>query len=119
MSLLRARIVDPDVCSITSDAASRHRTVDVSPIRIRWSDHALARMRMREIEAAWVERTIRNPEVIEPDPVQPGRVRVFAAVPERDGRILRVVYEPLDGEEIAVVTALLDRGRTRQRKQTR
>nr|WP_280137107.1 DUF4258 domain-containing protein [Methylobacterium sp. ARG-1] len=81
----------------------------MSPIQIRWSDHALARMRMRAIEAAWVERTIRNPEVIEPDPVQRGRVRVFAAVPERDGRILSVIDEPLEGDEIAVVTALLDR----------
>ncbi|MFC6024710.1 MULTISPECIES: DUF4258 domain-containing protein [Methylobacterium] len=90
----------------------------MSTPRIRWSDHVLERMRMRNIEPAWVERTIRRPEVIEPDPARPGRVRVFAAVPERDARIMRVVYEPLEGDEIVVVTALLDRGRTRKRRQT-
>ncbi|WP_313901165.1 DUF4258 domain-containing protein [Methylobacterium sp. J-048] len=91
----------------------------MSTVRIRWSDHVLGRMRLREIEPAWVERTIRKPEAMETDPLRPGRVRVFAAVPERDDRVMRVVYEPLEGDEIVVVTALLDRGHTRKRRQTR
>lgn len=88
-------------------------------MRIRWSDHALRRMRVREIEPAWVERTIEHPEEVEPDPDHPGRVRAFAAVPERDGRQMRVVYEPVEGsDEVEIVTALLDRNRTRRRRRS-
>ena len=88
-------------------------------MRITWSDHVLGRMRVRELDPAWIERTVTNPEVTEPDPDHPGRFRAFAPVPERDGRILRVVYEPIgDGDEIVIVTALLDLGRTRKWRQT-
>lgn len=88
-------------------------------MRITWSDHVLGRMQVRELDPAWIERTVMSPEVMESDPDHPGRVRVFAPVPERDDRVLRVVYEPIgDGDEIVIVTALLDRGRTRKRRQT-
>ncbi|MCJ2133434.1 DUF4258 domain-containing protein [Methylobacterium sp. J-026] len=52
-------------------------------------------MRLREIEPLWVERVLTDPERVEADPDHPGRHRAFARVPERDGRVLRVVYEPL------------------------
>ncbi|MFB0493355.1 hypothetical protein ABIE45_005941 [Methylobacterium sp. OAE515] len=88
--------------------------------RIRWSDHALGRMRLRAIEPLWVERVLACPELVEADPDHPGRFRAFARVPECDGRVLRVVYEPLqDGAEALVVTALLDRGRTRNWRRSR
>ena len=88
-------------------------------MQIRWSDHVLKRMRVREIEAEWVKRTVEHPEEVEPDPDHPGRMRVFAAVPERDGRLMRVVYEPVEGSgEVVIVTALLDRNRTRRRRRS-
>ena len=88
-------------------------------MRIRWSSHVLARMRIREIDPAWVQRTVEHPEEIEPATEHPGRVRAFAAVTERDGRVMRVVYEPIAGsDEIVLVTAMLDRGRTRKRRRS-
>ncbi|MBE7203958.1 MAG: DUF4258 domain-containing protein [Parafilimonas terrae] len=71
-------------------------------------------MRLRGIEPLWVERTLAGPELVEADPDHPGRLRAFAHVPECDGRVLRVVYEPLqDSADALVVTAMLDRNRTR------
>jgi hypothetical protein len=57
------------------------------------------------IEDAWIERVCRNPlrEVTQAD----GRLRRWAAVPEADGRFLRVVLLP-DGE--TVHNAFFDRG---------
>lgn len=55
-----------------------------------------------------------EPEETEPDPDHAERTRAFRAVPERDGRILRVVYESVD-DHIEIVTLFLDRGRKRRR----
>ena len=89
-------------------------------VRVHWSDHALGRMWLRAIEPLWVERVLADPELVEVDPDYPGRLRAFGRVPERDDRVLRVVYEPLqEGAEALIVTALLDRGRTRDWRKTR
>jgi hypothetical protein len=63
---------------------------------IAYTKHALTMLAERGIERAWVERTILEPASIEPDP-KPPAMRAFRAVPERDSRVLRVVYVP-DGE---------------------
>lgn len=57
------------------------------------------------IDMAWIERAIRQPvrETIQQD----GRIRRWAAIPEADGRYLRVVLLP-DGE--TVHNAFFDRG---------
>lgn len=57
------------------------------------------------IDMAWIERAIRQPvrEAIQQD----GRIRRWAAIPEADGRYLRVVLLP-DGE--TVHNAFFDRG---------
>jgi hypothetical protein len=39
-------------------------------------------------------------------------IRAFRRIPERDGRVLRVVYVPGD-DHVRVITLFLDRGRTR------
>lgn len=78
--------------------------------RIRWTEHAEAMLEMRGLDRGWVVRTLEHPALVEADPFRPGRVRAFAPVPERDGRMLRVVYEEIDGM-VTVVTAFLDRGR--------
>jgi hypothetical protein len=57
------------------------------------------------IQTEWVERAIQSPirEMIQSD----GRIRRWAAVPEADGKYLRVVL-PSDGETVHNV--FLDRG---------
>jgi hypothetical protein len=59
------------------------------------------------IDMAWIERAVRQPvrETIQQD----GRIRRWAAIPEADGRYLRVVLLP-DGE--TVHNAFFDRGFT-------
>ncbi len=57
------------------------------------------------ITDAWIKRTIRAPlrTTVQAD----GRVRMWAAVPEAGGRILRIILLP-DGE--TVHNAFFDRG---------
>lgn len=76
-----------------------------------YTNHALAMLTEREIEQSWVERAILEPEAIEPDPKHPERMRAFRRVPERDGRVLRVVYV-YEGSDHRIITLFLDRGRS-------
>jgi hypothetical protein len=74
-----------------------------------FSDHAMTVLRERGLDRSWVERTIRSPVRQDRDPRDTGLMRAYAAVPERDGRIMRVVYKEMD-RTILVVTTFLDRG---------
>lgn len=74
-----------------------------------FSDHAETALRERGLDRAWVERTIRSPVRQDRDPKDAGLTRAFAPVPERDGRIMRVVYRQAE-KTCVVVTAFLDRG---------
>ena len=76
--------------------------------RIVFTDHANVALTERLLDIAWVERTAREPEWTEPDPADPTLERRFRAVPERDGRILRVVCGE-DDATIVIVSAFLDR----------
>jgi hypothetical protein len=51
----------------------------------------------RSILDAWIKRAIRNPlrEIVQSD----GRIRRWAAVPEMENRVLRVILLP-DGETV-------------------
>ncbi len=69
-------------------------------------------MREREIATAWVESALNAPACDECDPNDPRLRRAFAPVPERDGRMLRVVYAE-DRDGLRVITAFLDRGLSR------
>jgi hypothetical protein len=57
------------------------------------------------IELAWIERVIQNPlkEIVQED----GRIRMWGAVPEFDGKYLRVIL--LEDRE-TVHNAFFDRG---------
>ena len=79
-------------------------------MRVSYSGHAEASLLDRELDREWVERTLRWPEVVEPDPKHPERLRAFRAIPERDGRVLRVVYVR-QGDRYRVITVFFDRGR--------
>ncbi len=72
------------------------------------TDHAKVAMAERALDLAWIDRTAREPEWTEPEPADPTLERRFRAVPERDGRILRVVCGE-DDDTITIVTAFLDR----------
>lgn len=82
-------------------------------MKIVYGPHALDILVDRAIEPDWVERTLAAPDSVEPDPKHPERLRAYRALPERDGRVLRVVYVPLS-DGVRVVTMFLDRGRRRQ-----
>ena len=60
---------------------------------ITFTDHAREMLIERGIEEDWVIRTLRDPDVLENDPKREGRVRAFRAVPEREERVWRVVFE--------------------------
>lgn len=80
--------------------------------RIDYSDHAAEMLNERGIAPEWVERAIFVPDMIEADPRHADRTRAFKALPERDGRVLRVVYIR-SGEDYRVITLFLDRSRRR------
>ena len=82
------------------------------PGRFIYSDHANEMLAERGLEREWVERAILGPDIVERDPKHPDRVRAYKALPERDGRVLRVVYVEL-GEAYRVITLFLDRSRRR------
>lgn len=77
-----------------------------------YSDHAKEMLVERGIAREWVERAILNPDTIEADPKHVDRTRAYKAVPERDGRVLRVVYVQ-SGQAYRVITLFLDRSRRR------
>lgn len=82
-------------------------------MRFTYTVHAAEMLLDRQLERAWVGGTVLSPEAVEPDPNHPERIRAFRALPERDGRVLRVVYVQ-EAESIRIVTLFLDRGRRRR-----
>jgi hypothetical protein len=75
---------------------------------LRFTAHALGVMSERAIEAACVERAVWQPAWREPDPRDLAAFRLFAVVPERGDRIIRVVVVET-ATEIRRPTAFLDR----------
>ena len=80
--------------------------------RIVLAHHAEVVMREREIARAWIERTLAAPDWDVEDPNDPALRRSYAAIAERGGRVLRVVYRT-DETDIFVVTVFFDRGARR------
>ncbi|MFM2042212.1 MAG: hypothetical protein RLY86_788 [Pseudomonadota bacterium] len=72
--------------------------------------HAREAMEERGIAWDWVLRVFSAPDWTEPDPSDPSIRLFFGTVPERGGRVLRVVYNPASHR---VVTVFLDRTRRR------
>ena len=57
---------------------------------LRYTHHAEIAIRERELQPEWIEVTARHPEWHMPDEQQPDVERRFRAIPENDGRVLRV-----------------------------
>jgi hypothetical protein len=70
--------------------------------------HAVTVMAERQIPLVWVECVLMKPERIEPDRMDPDLRHALGRIPERDDRILRVVYNK-NTEPWRVVTAYFDR----------
>ncbi|PYB75476.1 DUF4258 domain-containing protein [Rhizobium wuzhouense] len=62
----------------------------------------------RQLDRAWIELTVRDPEWAEADPSGPPTERRYRRVPEREERILRVICLET-ATEIRIITAFLDR----------
>jgi len=72
------------------------------------TDHAAAVIEEREIETAWVVRALLNPERREPDRFDPELTHALRRIAERDGRVLRVVYNAVV-DPPRIVTVYFDR----------
>ncbi len=81
--------------------------------RLTFTRHALEMLQEREIDADWIGRAIEYPDVTERDANYPDRINVLKALPERNGKVLRVIYIDT-GTERRVITAFLDRRRRTQ-----
>ena len=79
---------------------------------IRYTKHALEAMAKRGLAASWIEATVKAPDSVESDPRHPERTRSFKAIPQLGSRVLRVVHR-LDGADMIIITAHLDRGAKR------
>ncbi len=70
--------------------------------------HVETRIRQRGLKLVWIEATVSAPGKVAPDK-DPALTQSFRAIPDRGGRILKVVHRP-DGDDTFVVTAHFDRG---------
>lgn len=82
--------------------------------RLILTQHAADSMIERELRTEWLDAAVRRPDWSEPDPDDPEVERRYRAIPERDGRVLRVACVE-DEASIRVVTVFFDR-RARRRK---
>jgi uncharacterized DUF497 family protein len=70
--------------------------------------HAEQKLEERNLKPEWVERTVREPLWVEPEPHDKSAERRFATIEEFGGRTLRVVCVETE-DAIRVITALFDR----------
>ncbi len=60
-----------------------------------WSLHAEQMMRTRRVRPEWVAATLADPARTEPDRDDPGVLHALRAIAENNGRVLRVLYNPM------------------------
>ena len=74
--------------------------------------HAQQNVARDGLDLAWIEATITTPQHADRDPKDATIRRAWRSIPQRGGRVLRVVFRPA-GADIVVVTAFFDRGARR------
>jgi hypothetical protein len=72
------------------------------------TSHARTVLAARRIDLAWVGRVLASPVRTENDRRDASLRHALGPIPERDGRVLRVVYDP-GVNPVRVVTAFFDR----------
>ena len=70
--------------------------------------HAAKVLAEREIQQDWLERTLNEPLLRQPDPDDATLERRYRPIPECGGRVLRVVVNPAV-EPVRVVSVFFDR----------
>lgn len=78
----------------------------------RFSKHAREMLFERMIEEEWVQRALREPK--QKMAKDDGNIHYFKNIPERQGRILHVIVNPIS-EPQTVVTVFFDRGIRREK----
>lgn len=82
---------------------ARMRTTDYTLTK-----HARKVLAEREIPLEWLERTLNQPVLRQPDPDDESLERRYRPIPEFDGRVLRVVVNPAVAP-VRVVSVFFDR----------
>jgi Domain of unknown function (DUF4258) len=72
------------------------------------TEHAKEMLEEREIPLEWLERVLNEPVLREPDPDDASLERRYRPIPEREGRVLRVVVNATS-EPVRVVSVFFDR----------
>ncbi|MBD0267802.1 MAG: DUF4258 domain-containing protein [Cyanobacteria bacterium Co-bin8] len=72
------------------------------------SQHAKQRLTERKIELQWVIKTLAEPALVEPHPEDATCQCAYRAIPEVEGRILKVVYNTTT-DPWRIVTVHFDR----------
>ena len=74
--------------------------------------HAQQKVARFRLDMAWIAAAITGPQHTDRDPDDATLTRAWRRIPERGGRVWRVVFR-LAGVDIVVVTAFFDRGARR------
>jgi hypothetical protein len=74
---------------------------------LEYTQHAVGRMAKRQIQAAWVERVVAQPDLVEDDEFDAELQHRLGKVPELANRVLRVIIAK--SVPVRVVTVHLDR----------
>jgi len=77
--------------------------------RYELSAHAVSVITERQIEIAWVDRVLENPDWMEPAKFDSELTSALGRIAERDDRVLRVVYNG-NVDPPRIVTVYFDRG---------
>ena len=73
-----------------------------------FTQHANDAIAERELDLAWIEAAVRNPDWTALDPKRPAIERRFRMIPQHGSRVLRVACYETD-VEIRIVTVFFDR----------
>jgi hypothetical protein len=74
---------------------------------LEYTQHAVGRIAKRQIQVAWIERAVQQPDVVEDDEFDAELEHRLGKVPELANRVLRVIVTKTD--PMRVVTLHLDR----------
>jgi uncharacterized DUF497 family protein len=72
------------------------------------SQHASRMIERRDIDRNWIEVTLEDPDLVQPDEDDSSLEHRLRVIPEYGGRVLRVIINT-DVEPIRLVTAFFDR----------
>lgn len=83
--------------------------------RYQLTEHASEQVSKRNIQLEWIEQVLQSPIKTKPDDKDPELRVAYGVIPEKDDRILRVVYN-FTVEPWKIVTAHFDRNATSKHK---